>query len=211
MVHNNTDVHPIRFIKNGTELEIQFIDADNYDTLKWYKGIVSNVVSFGNDENGSFIECDIEYDDGEIEKRSRLYDKEFNNEGVDSWKFVGNITLLLSFLMQNNREISDLKKDFYEKDKEIRSMIQDLFDSFKDEELDDSDSDSESDSKNEEIPNKITYIEVKQWWCPSVLGGILGGFLFFIFVPHLFRLWESYQQTNYYTLPDIHCIMSSSQ
>ncbi len=184
----DSDVQPIRFIKNGAELEIKFVDADNNDTLKWYKGVVSNVISFGNDDDGGFIECDIDYDDGEVEKLKRLYDKDFNNENPDSWRIVGNITLLLSLLMKNSEELSDLKKTLYDKDQEVRNIIQNFYEFFKDE--DDSEDD---DSEEEDPPNKVTYIEVKQNWSLSVLGGVFGGLLFFVVVPHLFRFLDRYQ------------------
>ena len=123
---SQVDIHPVKFIKVGTELEVRFIDSEN-DTYKWYGGIVSNVSSFGNDDNGGFVECDIDYKDGECEKKARLYDKDFHNDNSeDSWKFVGTFSLLISFVLQNTEEVKNLQKELREKDQEVRALISDL-------------------------------------------------------------------------------------
>ena len=215
------DVEPIRFIKIGKELEVRFFGVDD-DEYKWYKGVVSDIVSFGNDEHGGFIECDIDYEDGEKEKRTRLYNKDYNSESVqyvDTWRFVGTISLLITYLMKNTEEVKSLKKDFSEKDEEVRSLVQDLFESFY--KTDGSDgSDGESSEVDSELSTELSSeleldLELEQNPEPvkkqsklSILAAFCAGFAFSSLVVPLL---QSYQQTGYYTLPYVRCIMSTSE
>lgn len=116
------NIKPIKFIKKGVELEVRFIDNDDH---KWYKGVVQKINNFGIDDRGHYVNCVIVYDDGEIENEAIFYDVDFDGDGLDSWKFVGNISILLSFIIKNTLEIQDLKDELRYHDDKIKSIIED--------------------------------------------------------------------------------------
>jgi hypothetical protein len=92
-------IHPIKFIKPKTELEVAFIFDDE---LEWFKGIVRKVNFYGYDEKGRFVNCWIDYNDGESVTDAFLYDCDFNLQPCyDAWRFTGTIALLMSLVIQN--------------------------------------------------------------------------------------------------------------
>jgi hypothetical protein len=108
MTHIN--IQPIKFIKKGTELEVRFLGDD--DKYKWYTGIVHEINYYGEDISAKFINCQILYEDGEVVNDANFYNDNFNDEdNIDAWRFVGNISMLISFIIKNTNEINNLKDE----------------------------------------------------------------------------------------------------
>ena len=98
-------VHPIKFIKPKTEIEAAFIYDDK---LTWFKGTVRRLNFYGHDEKGRFVNCWIDYDDGESIQDAFFYDCDFNlNSQEDAWRFTGTIALLMSLVIQNQEWYSE--------------------------------------------------------------------------------------------------------
>jgi hypothetical protein len=95
-------VHPIKFIKPKTELEVAFASGDDPDEIEWYKGTVRHLNFYGHDNKGRFVNCWIDYDDGESVPDAFFYDCDFNIKlKDDAWRFTGTIALLMSLVIQN--------------------------------------------------------------------------------------------------------------
>jgi hypothetical protein len=125
---STVNIQPVKFIKAGTELEVRFLDED--DKLKWYKGVVQRVNHFGEDDYGSYVSCSVLYEDGEKVSDACFYNKDFDEDNsLDSWRFAGNISLLISFMIKNTGEIQSLKDDLRLREENIRKLIEEtLFD-----------------------------------------------------------------------------------
>ena len=95
-------VHPIKFIKPKTEVEVAFASGDNPDEIEWYKGTVRRLNFYGHDNKGRFVNCWVDYDDGESVPDAFFYDSDFNIKlKDDSWRFTGAIALLMSLVVQS--------------------------------------------------------------------------------------------------------------
>lgn len=120
---STVNIQPVKFIKGGTELEVRFLDED--DKLKWYKGVVQTVNHFGEDDYGSYVSCSVLYEDGEKVPDACFYNKDFDEDNsLDSWRFAGNISLLISFMMKNTSEIQSLKDELRLREDNIRKLIE---------------------------------------------------------------------------------------
>lgn len=145
---------PVRFIRPGTEVEARFIGEN--DRLEWYKGTVKRVNFFGDDNSGTFINCSVLYEDGELVEESVFYDKDFDQEdNLDSWRFDGTVTMLISYIRQHTSEIEELKEELQtrrdmesEFTKLLEEELDDDYDPDEDEE--DSDDDDEEDDTEED-------------------------------------------------------------
>ena len=93
------EVYPIKFIKSKTELEVAFASTDHDDEIEWYKGTVRHLNFYGHDNKGCFVNCWIDYADGETVPDAFLYNCDFNMKLTnDAWRFVGNIAMLMSLV-----------------------------------------------------------------------------------------------------------------
>jgi hypothetical protein len=100
-------VYPTKFIKPKTELEVAFASSDREDEIEWYKGTVKRLNFYGHDNKGRFVNCRIDYDDGETVPDAFFYDCDFNMKlKNDSWRFVGNIAVLMSLVNGENESES---------------------------------------------------------------------------------------------------------
>ena len=94
-----------RFLVNGSEIEVRFVDPENPDHHRWYCGIVKTV-RYGSDVNGSYAECDVLYEDGEKVNEQRFYDDDFGDE---LWKFD---TPLSNLIENMKNEIEALQEEY---------------------------------------------------------------------------------------------------
>lgn len=125
----NYNIQPIRFIKENTDIEVKFIG--NNDKLKWFKGVVKTVSHFGIDELGEYIKCMVEYEDGELVKDSYFYNKDFENENSsDAWRLQGNISLLLRYIVKNEKDIESLRDSIQFKQESIRELINEILENY---------------------------------------------------------------------------------
>lgn len=118
----NITIQPVKFIIKGTELEVRFIGED--DEFQWYKGIVQDINFYGEDDNGTFINCKILYEDGELIDETILYNINFNDDdSIDAWRFVGDISMLISYMINTVNELTKLKADLKIKKNNIKRLI----------------------------------------------------------------------------------------
>lgn len=74
---------PLEFIDVNTHIEALW--KDQSDEFNWYKGVVLMV----HERNPLFVECDVQYDDGVIEKFCKLNVHDYaNDESEDAWRFL---------------------------------------------------------------------------------------------------------------------------
>lgn len=149
---SQVNIQPVKFIKQGSELEVRFIGED--DKLQWYRGIVQKVHRFGEDDVGAYVDCDVLYEDGEHVTHAVFYSKDFDEENtLDAWRFSGNISLLISFMIKNTAELQSLKDEIRMREDNIRKLIEDTLNDMDDDdyELDeDEDEDDEDDEEDED-------------------------------------------------------------
>ena len=102
-------IQPSRFILPGACIEARFIGED--DKLEWYKGTVLHINSFGENKTGTYVDCSVRYEDGEVVEDTILEDKDFNKENhMDAWRFDGVTTMLVSYINKHAIEIEALKE-----------------------------------------------------------------------------------------------------
>ena len=95
------------FVTKGTEIEVLFVDPDNTEQLRWYRGIVKKA-KHREDDDGQYAECDIFYEDGERVYDHRLYDSEFGDE---CWKFAHPLSDLIKNLRDEIKTMQDNSSD----------------------------------------------------------------------------------------------------
>ena len=138
-----------RFLVTGSEIEVRFVDPENPEHHRWYCGVVKTA-RYGTDVNGSFAECDVLYEDGEMVKEQRLYDDDFGDE---LWKFETPLSNLI---------------------KNMKDKIEDLECCSSDYDPDEDESDVTS-SDEDEVSH--TNVACQQRRCPSVYEGVRAGFV----------------------------------
>lgn len=117
-------VKPSSFVTKGEKVEVLFMNED--DNPSWYKGIVMEIHHSGEDDYGTYVECEVEYEDGEVIKDSRFYDCDFNNsDSLDTWKFSNMVTMLIESLDETRREI-DRVKNGESSDDESSDVVDDI-------------------------------------------------------------------------------------
>jgi hypothetical protein len=105
MVYDN--IQPSQFVM-GQPVEVVFLEDDK---PKWYKGLVQSVDHSGEDNNGTYVECKVEYEDGEVVDDARFYDCDFeNDESLDSWRFASSLNDVLEALDEVKGDIEFLRK-----------------------------------------------------------------------------------------------------
>jgi hypothetical protein len=98
------EIKPVYFITPNSEVQIKY--KDEKDEYVYYSGLVKCVNNYGTDEIGSYVNCSIDFDDGESVPESLLYNKDFENINSDeTWKFKSNISLLVKYVVEHNKEM----------------------------------------------------------------------------------------------------------
>ena len=107
-------IQPSTFVCPGEKIEAVFLDDDK---KKWYKGTVVKVNKYSEDKYGRYVECKVEYEDGEVVDDARFYDCDFNDsESSDAWRFTPTLTRVIEALDETKREIQDMKDETYTDD-----------------------------------------------------------------------------------------------
>lgn len=106
------NMKPSSFISIGENIEVLFMNKENQPV--WYKGIIKDNIIYGYDKYGTYVDCDIQYEDGEFVYNARFYDCDFNNtDSLDTWKFSNIVTKLIESLdetkCETKRELNDIK------------------------------------------------------------------------------------------------------
>lgn len=133
-----------KFIKKGFTIESKFVNIDD-DRMDWYKGVVTKVNKYGEDRFGCYVECNIQYDDGELVKNHRLYDTDYGDE---VWRFDTKYRELIEHLFDTVNlfeETFDEDDIDYDGDEETES--DDETESDNDENKKESDDETESESE----------------------------------------------------------------
>ena len=111
------DIEPIYFLAPGIDINVKFLGDGDKETF--YKGKIQRINSMGNDANGTYVNCHIVYDDGEEVCDSYLYNKDFENkDSEDTWKYDSNMSLLIKYMVESNKEINSLKSRLPEEEEE---------------------------------------------------------------------------------------------
>lgn len=101
-------VNPSTFIR-GQHVEAIFIENDK---PKWYKGYVKNVNHFGEDNHGTYVQCEVEYEDGDVFEDVCFYDCDYENEeSLDSWRYTTSLNDIIAALKEVKGDLHDLKDD----------------------------------------------------------------------------------------------------
>lgn len=105
MVYYN--IQPSTYIR-GQHVEAIFLEDDK---PKWYKGTVKSVDHYGEDNHGTYVECEVEYEDGEVLEDARFYDCDFeNDESLDSWRYSSSLNDILETLDEVKGDIEEMQK-----------------------------------------------------------------------------------------------------
>lgn len=154
-----TYISPSAYVKTGEYIKAIFLEED--DTMKWYNGRISRVHRRDKDQDGAFVECNILYDDGELTRKARLYDKDFAaSKSMDAWRFASlSFTSLIQQLeekCQENNELHDIIES-YENDDDDASYTEDDSEEDEDdyeEDYEDEDGDFDEEEDDEESSDK---------------------------------------------------------
>jgi hypothetical protein len=105
------DIYPTHFVVQGVSIKSRFVNEDTGEGYKYYDGNVDSVTSYGRDADGTYVSCNITYDDGEIVTDACLYDKDFENEDSDdAWYFVTKDSMLFKWMHQISKDTKELKQ-----------------------------------------------------------------------------------------------------
>ena len=152
---------PISFIKTPSEIEVKFksgIDEDD-EAYKFFRGTITKINNIDVDEdNGKFINCSIIFDDGDEVEHSILYDKDFESETNDSWKFADEKSQLIKYIVENKKDIQSLQdamarfvdKFYKEEEEDHEDAYYEMEDDDDDDDEDDDDDDDDEDDDDED-------------------------------------------------------------
>lgn len=102
-------IQPSLFVKEGEKIEVVFLNEE--EEPSWYKGVVTKVDHYGKDNHGEYVECDVDYEDGETVTDTRFYDCDFNDEtSLDAWRFSSSLTRVIETLDDTKKEIEMLRE-----------------------------------------------------------------------------------------------------
>lgn len=105
------DICPTHFVVSGVSIKSRFINEDTGEGYKYYDGNVDSVTAYGRDADGTYVSCNITYNDGEIVTDACLYDKDFENEDSDdAWYFVTKESMLFKWVYQISKDTQELKQ-----------------------------------------------------------------------------------------------------
>lgn len=76
-------VHAVSLVSKNVDLLIKYQINDEFE---WRHGTVVTVFEYGTKSGRSYVDCNVEYDDDEVSEE-RLWDKDYDTEGEDAWKF----------------------------------------------------------------------------------------------------------------------------
>jgi len=79
----------IHKIVSGVTLDVKYADVDTNTDL-WFKCIVTKVNGYGNNEDGHYIDVDVEFEDGEEVENECFYEHLYNVDGVNGWRLLDN-------------------------------------------------------------------------------------------------------------------------
>ena len=92
---------PIQFIAVGARVSVLFkddrsADDDDREKWRWYTGEVTKVFPRDDSDEDCAI-VDIQYDDGEVENETRLYNSDYESSDGNAWRFEeGNLAALVN-------------------------------------------------------------------------------------------------------------------
>lgn len=166
---NEIIIRPTLFFKEGSNIEARFLGEDD-ETLKWYKGVVTKINYYGQDVLGTYVSCHVLYEDGEDVPDSFFYDKDFNDDdNEESWRFEGNISTLIKYMVMNNKEINILKTQLASRNEKIKEIVKQVIDENL-EENDDENSEDPFESDDDETPVKSTSLVWRAIKYSTMLG-----------------------------------------
>lgn len=91
------------FVYEKERIEVLFKEDEG---CTWYFGVIKKIHYHGEDEYGAFVECDIDYDDGDEETETRLYDCDYNLDKPDTWRFATNMDDTIIAIEETRKMIS---------------------------------------------------------------------------------------------------------
>lgn len=110
---------PSDFVEENTKILARFTED------KWSTGIVAEIKERGTDLYGSYIQCAIVYEDGELIEDEILYDNSFEEESDDGWKLETENSKLIKYIYEHEIKLEFLKEaiqdDSSEEDEESLS------------------------------------------------------------------------------------------
>lgn len=105
------DICPTHFVVPGVCIKSRFVNEDTGEGYRYYNGNVNSINSYGRDVNGTYVSCNIEYEDGETVSDAYLYDKDFEKEdSEDCWYFESKDSMLIKWVNQISNDTKDLKQ-----------------------------------------------------------------------------------------------------
>lgn len=109
------EIKPIFFVTPGVDV---FVKYDNEDgELEYFKGKVEKINYFCEDENGSYVNCHIKYDNGDEVEDTTLYNHDFENpDSEEAWKLGTQISLLVKYLVSSHNDVEYLKEHLVHSD-----------------------------------------------------------------------------------------------
>jgi hypothetical protein len=135
-------VQPSKYIRVGMPIRASFITGEyEDDTYEWYDGVVQKITKRGK----SYVDCNIQYDDGEVTKKQRFRDDCYSSDTKpreDVWKYgISSVNMLVDELWNERYKTKELVSllRFQEKKNDIKPSCHAL----EDEEEYDSDEDSD--------------------------------------------------------------------
>ena len=80
----------IHNVVQGVYLKVKLLYED--DIPHWFDCIVTQVNGYGNDDQGTYVDVNIQYEDGEEVENDRFYEQRYNTDDIDGWHIVDNVT-----------------------------------------------------------------------------------------------------------------------
>lgn len=106
-----------RHVFAGQEIEAAFISDD--PDYEWFQGIVKDVIKYGKDASGNYVECNVLFDDGEYVSNWRFYDDDYgDNLGEGAWRFVSPLSGLIHSLLDRVQELAEDDEDYEDTDED---------------------------------------------------------------------------------------------
>lgn len=81
-----SDINIHKIVK-GVALNVKYADVDS-DTDLWFKCIVIKVNGYGNNDDGHYIDVDVEFEDGEQVNNECLYEHLYSVDSKNGWHLV---------------------------------------------------------------------------------------------------------------------------
>ena len=104
----------IHNVVQGVCLKVKLLYED--DIPHWFDCIVTQVNGYGNDDEGTYVDVNIQYEDGEEVENDRFYEQRYNIDEIDGWHIVDNVTTEIV-----GHEVENTKPIVINNDKEKRN------------------------------------------------------------------------------------------